>query len=331
MDKYTRAKHAVLAGADIVVELPTVFSTSNAELFAKGAIHLLSSIPAVVSLCFGAENANKQAFVSAANALNNEPKEISFKIKEELTRGASYAKARTIAWQEFLPKEILTSPNNILAIEYAKAILSADVNIDLLPIKRIGNGYKDERLDNEFASATAIRAAIVDNKPLENTLPDFVVCDLPNALEKRLDCLEKYAIFSKTATEIATTCDCTEGLENALKKAAETPYPLEQSLTSARYTSSRIRRIALQNLLGIREEFIRNCLTSPLYLRILAAKKEGKALLCELSKSTFPVLVRAHDEDKLRNTAKTCFEKDLFAEKLYGLLYPIKKKQDIFI
>ena len=76
MDKYTRAKHAVMAGADIVIELPTVFATSNAELFAKGAVKLLSSIPNVSNLCFGAENADKNAFLSTAQLLQNEPEEI---------------------------------------------------------------------------------------------------------------------------------------------------------------------------------------------------------------------------------------------------------------
>ena len=83
-DKFTRAKHAILGGADIVLELPTVFATSNAELFAKGAIHILSSIPAVSSLCFGCENADKEPLLNAARLLNDEPKEISQKIKNAL-------------------------------------------------------------------------------------------------------------------------------------------------------------------------------------------------------------------------------------------------------
>ncbi len=331
MDKYTRARHAVLAGADIVIELPTPFATSNAELFAKGAIHLLSSIPAVTTLCFGAENADKQALLSAANALNSEPTEISLKIKEEMAKGVSYARAHSIAWQGVIPEELLTNPNNILALEYAKAILLKKAVVNLLPIERIGGGYKEKKLRPDFASATAIRATIADGKSPQNALPNFVIADLPNALETRLDTLEKYAIFKKTPQEIAKTCDCTEGLENALKKAADLSSPLEETLTSARYTSARIRRIALQNLLDITEEMIRNCLTSPLYLRVLAAKKDCKALLGALSQSTFPLLARAHDEDKLQGSAKFCFQKDLFAEKIYRLLYSAKRKTEIFI
>ena len=91
MDKYTRAKHAVLAGADVVIELPTIFATSNAELFAKGAISILSTIPNVDTLCFGAENANKTAFYLAARYLNDEPEEVSQKIKETAATGVSSA------------------------------------------------------------------------------------------------------------------------------------------------------------------------------------------------------------------------------------------------
>ena len=98
LDKYTRAKHAIMAGADVVIELPTPFATANAELFAKGATALLSAIPAVDTLCFGAENADKLAFISAARYLNEEPKEVSDKIKTAVANGVSYAKARAQAW-----------------------------------------------------------------------------------------------------------------------------------------------------------------------------------------------------------------------------------------
>ena len=122
-DKFTRAKHAVLGGADIVLELPTLFATSNAELFAKGAISILSKIPSATTLCFGAETAYKPAFLSAAQLLKEEPKEVSQKLKELISSGVSYAKARAESWAEFLPQDLLHSPNNILGLEYTKAII----------------------------------------------------------------------------------------------------------------------------------------------------------------------------------------------------------------
>ena len=331
LDKYTRAKHAILAGADIVIELPTPFSTSNAELFAKGAISLLSSIPSVETLCFGAENANKIAFLSAARYLNNEPAEVSLKLKEIVKKGESYAKARAQAWAGFIPLELLCSPNNILGLEYTKAILAKGSSIQILPIERIGSAYNDKKLNEEYSSASAIREAIKKNEGYEMSVPPFVFPDLPNRLENRLDFLEKYAILTRPTEDIAKICDCSEGLENAFKKAAESIASLVETLTSARYTSSRIRRIALQNLLTIEEVFIRECLQAPLYLRVRAAKKGSTELLSELANSPYPIIARAHDENALSGIAKQCYEKDIFAEKIYNLLYDASKQHNLFL
>ena len=332
MDKYTRARHAVLAGADAVIELPTVFATSNAELFAKGAIHILSSIPTVQSICFGAENADKTAFLLSARYLNNEPKEVSDRLKAEIQKGASYAKARAQAWAGFLPLDLLCSPNNILGLEYTKAILSSGADIEILPIKRKGGAYSDSILQENYSSASAIRTAIANGQTLNDNLPDFVLGDIPTSLKSGLDALEKYALLSTSKEEIARVCDCTEGLENAFKRAALEKQPLEKTLTSARYTSSRIRRIALQNLLKINENTIREALLNPLYLNVLAIKKARKDLLSALGESTFPLLLRAHDEEMLTGVAVRTLETDKFADQTYGLLYGANKQEkNVFI
>ncbi len=331
LEKHVRAKHAVLAGADVVVELPTPFATSNAELFAKGAISILRTIPAVNLLCFGAENANKPDFFSCANALNDEPIEVSKKIKALTADGYGYARARAEAWTGILTDGMLSSPNNILGIEYARAILSQNANIDILPIIRLGNDYNDDRLTGVLSSATAIRTAIEQGSSYQNALPDFVEKDLSQSLPNGLDLLEKYALLSTPTEEIARVCDCVEGLENAFKKAALLPAHLEETLTSPRYTSARIRRIALQNLLKIDEILIRKCLNAPLYLRILAIKKQNKELLSLLSESPLPLLIRGRDGARLEGIAKECYEKDLFAEKVYSLLSNATIPKDIFV
>ncbi len=329
-EKRIRAKHAVLAGADIVLELPAVFATSNAELFAKGAVHILSSIPAVTTLCFGVERASEEELLQAATLLNDEPTEISDKLKELTASGISYAKARAEAWSTKVPPRLLLSPNTILALEYTKAILEKKADIRILPIERVGGSYKDETLYEDYSSASAIRAGLAQGN-VGNNLPDFVKNDLPKQLENKLDALEKYAILQNSTEEIAAVCDCTEGLENALKKAATKTETLSNTLTSARYTSSRIRRIALQNLLGIRESLLHECLHFPLYLRVLAIKKEKSDLLSLLSESVFPLLARPRDEVKLQGVALDAYARDVFAEKLYTLLYESPEKQDIFI
>ena len=248
-EKHLRAKHAILAGADAVIELPTPFATSNAELFAKGAIHILSAIPTVKTLCFGAEKADKSGFLLGAKYLNDEPQEVSEKIKAGVAAGESYAKARAQAFAGFVPFDLLSSPNNILSLEYTRAILAKGAAMEILPLQRIGGNYNDATLHSNFSSGTAIRKAIRNGGSVSENLPDFVLADIINTRIEGLDALVKYALLSRSLTEIASVCDCTEGLENALKRAAEENAPIE-SLVSARYTASRLRRISLQNLLN---------------------------------------------------------------------------------
>ena len=162
-------------------------------------------------------------------------------------------------------------------------------------------------------------------------LPAFVYNDLPKTAENNLNLLEKYAVLSKNEDDIKRVCDCTEGLENAFKKVAQNGGDFVEELTSLRYTSSRIKRIALQNLLGIDETLIRQALDAPLYLKVLAVNKDKKELLSALSESDFPLLLRAHDDNQLSPIAKKVYEKDLFAEKIYSLLYPSATKSTPFI
>ncbi len=322
LEKSVRAKHAILAGADAVIELPALFSTSNAELFAKGAIHLLAAIPSVTYLCFGAENATKEDFLATAKLLNDEPQEVSQKIKALSKSGVSYAKTRAQAYAPFSQTDLLTKPNNLLGLEYTRAILSANASIEILPIPRIGSGYSETQTQENYSSATALRAALEkgEKTALLSNLPDFVYDDFLCAKKIDLSPLEKYALLAKTKEEIAAVCDCTEGLENAFKKAVERNVPsIEQELTNARYTTSRIRRIALQNLLNISEKLIRNALSSPLYLRLLAADKKNENLLSELGKATFPLIVKNADGKKLTEIAKDVFLKEAFADKIYAI------------
>ncbi len=323
MEKHVRAQHAVTAGADVVLELPTPFATATAELFAKGAIHLLSSIPAIQTLCFGAETAQKTTFLLAAKYLNDEPAEVSAQIKQSVQSGQSYAKARAQAFAGFIPFDLLTSPNNILGVEYTKAILAKGANIDILPIQRMGADYTDKTARANFSSASAIREQLANAEVLQSNLPPYVLKDLPLTAENNLELLEKHAILSRSLEDIARVCDCTEGLENAFKNAALSPASFTQTLTSARYTASRIRRIALQNLLHIDKKLIFDSLNNPLYLRVLACKKERNDVLSALSESKLPLLIRAHDEDTLSNEAKACYLADVYAEEIYQLLYPL--------
>lgn len=328
-DKYTRAKHAILAGADAVIELPVHFATSTAEIFASGAIKMLNSIPSFTHLCFGAETENAQDFLSYAKILNEEPETASSQIKALTASGMSFAKARAKAYSEYIPDSFLTKPNNILGVEYTRALLKINSKVEIIPIQRQGAGYLDKELSENFSSATAIRAAIKEKRltGIEDNLPDFVANDLSKACLISLDTLEKYAILATPKAELAATLDCEEGLENSFKSVSEkNQQPLTCALTNARYTASRIRRIALQNLLKIRKEDIRSALEKDLFLSLLAIKNKNDILLSELGKSTYPLLVKNGDYKKLTSTAKKIFQGQTFADNVYSLIANVPKE-----
>ena len=333
MGKYARARHAVLAGADAVIELPVVFSTSSAEFFAQGAVKLSAAIPEVEALCFGAENGNEKDFFRAAEMLEREPAKVSDDIRRRMKEGESYIKARAGAWAETtglepadsrertFPLSLLTAPNNILGVEYARAIRSRQKTIRLFPIRRIGSGYSDETLRADYPSATALRAALGRGEKLSDGVPEYVRGDLPLTLENDLEALEKLALLQRSAEDIKSVLDCSEGLENALKRAAEENVKdIARALTSKRYTTSRLRRVLLQNLFGISEAFIRECFASPLYLRLLAVRKGREDVLSALGRSAYPLLSRSGDEQRLEGTARACAEKERFADEVFRIV-----------
>ena len=143
-DKHVRARHAVECGADGVIELPAAFAVTPAEIFAKGAIKIISSIPEVSSIVFGCETADKKLFLDAATALVNENSQFKDALKAGLDGGNSYIKSYCNAFESLgFDREFLNRPNNILGLEYVKAILSANAKLDFFPVKRAGEGYSD--------------------------------------------------------------------------------------------------------------------------------------------------------------------------------------------
>ncbi len=320
-EKRLRAKHAVLGGADSVLELPTPFATANAELFAKGGVKILTALKGLTHIAFGVESATEEELWTAARLMNDEPAEVSVKIKELSAQGLSYAKARAEAWKEKLPNGLLSTPNNILAVEYARALLSIGANVRLLPVLRVGSGYLEEKLNGEFSSATAIRNALKQGNGAKNALPDFIDGNSFFDCESSLNTVKNYAVLNKPAPLIAQTADCTEGLENGLKKAVLAGvHDVAGALPSARYTRSRISRILLQNALNITKANVDEYLRNPLYLRLLCAKKEAREVLSALGNADFPLIARGRDAARLDGAAKKCYETDIFAERLYSLL-----------
>lgn len=328
-DKYTRAKHAVCAGADAVLELPTVFAVSPAELFAKGAVKMLAALPAFDVLAFGSENDDRAMFEAGARETEAESAEQKAALRESLRAGASLTRARTEALERTGRADLadfLREPNNILGTEYKKALNCFRSRTDILPIRRTGAAHTDTEPGGTFSSAAAIRAAVRGGRAheIEGSVPPFVFGDLQNFTDDSL--YKKFAHFSALtagAEVLANIVDCTEGLENRIKACAKETGDFDSLIAAAttkRYISSRIRRILAAAVLGISENLVRTALQAPLYLKLLALRESrAEELLRELSRGDFPLLARRSDALALSGTAKESYAKDLLADDVYRL------------
>ena len=344
LDKYARAGHAILAGADAVIELPTVFALSPAELFAHGAVRLLNAIPGFDTLAFGCEEPDRERFLAAAKTTSEESRGFRRALRLRLKAGISLTRARTEALVETGAGDtaaLLQSPNNILGVEYQKALFSCGSLAQILPVKRTGANYSDEELYKNFSSATAIRAAVAEGKEraVRKNVPDFVADDLfssatDGAVFKKLTV---YAALTQSAEQLRRVLDCSEGLENRIKALAKDNPDYDiliNKATTKRYISSRIRRILAAATLGISAELVRKALRAPLYLKVLAVKNDrADDVLGALGRAAFPAIARKGDLSALSGTAKEVYENDLLAADIYGLVSgkPANRTQTLFI
>jgi len=303
IDKWSKADMALLNGIDLVIELPTVYSISSAENFAYGAIKILNSLKIVDTLSFGSEFCNLDVLEKIADVLTNEPSEFKTLLGHELSKGVSFPKARENALLMYLNDirkyaNILSSPNNILAIEYLKALKKTKSKMKPLAIKRINVGYNDLETKNNFASATAIRKKIIDNTPagISKLMPSSSYKILYNTIKKGhyvkdITAFEKEILYSLRrmyTDEIAELPDVVEGLENSIQDAADSCNTLAEFMNivkSKRYTSTRIQRILLYALLGITKEDMKTSYKINPYVRILGMNNKGKELLSLISRS----------------------------------------------
>lgn len=326
MNKFKRAKHAIYSGADLVIELPTVFATANAETFAKGACKILNDLGVIDTLCFGVESGDKDAYLSLAKELNNESKEYKRALKDALDKGVSLAKAKFEAvktlGKEF-DESLVNSPNNILGIEYTKALLSLKSNIQICPMIREGD-HNDATFKKGVTSATSIRSVIKSGKTakLKKSMPPYVYKDL-NEYPYKADEIMMTALLTADPQDLAKISDCTEGLENRIKALCKDNKKIDtlvEMVATKRYTSARIRRIITANLLKINTDFVKECLKDNLYAKVLAVCEDSKDIISHLTKnSAIPLLTRKSDTIDLKGTAKNCFEKDVLASQLYAL------------
>ena len=302
IDKWSKADMALSNGIDLVIELPTVYSISSAENFAYGAIKILNSLKVVDTLSFGSEFCDLDALQKIADILLEEPAEFKTLLEHELSKGISFPKARENALLMYLNDirkyaNILSSPNNILAIEYLKALKRTKSKIKPMAIKRINVGYNDLGTKNNFASATAIRKKIIDNTPagISKLMPAKSYKILYNSIQKGhyvkdITAFEKqilYVLRKMSVEEISCLPDVSEGLEHSIKNAADSCNTIDEFMNivkTKRYTATRIQRILLYALLGITKDDMKNSQKVQPYIRVLGMNEKGKELISKLSR-----------------------------------------------
>ena len=278
IDKSVRAKAAVCCGADLVLELPVTYALSSAEGFAAGGVRTLSSF--CDYLCFGAEDADADTLMQTASVLLSDA--FPPVLRRHLEEGKSFPAARQAALEEIgLCAKLLEKPNNILAVEYCKAILSQGCSMKPLPIHREGD-YHDELPDNDNPSATAVRKLMLDSQDWQSCVTEAAWFDFKHAALHTVDAGQR-AILGKLRTmtdeEFEALPYGSEGLWRKFMHACRSEATLEGIIAatkSKRYTRTRIDRMIMCAFLGIRLED----LLSPVpYTRVLAFNDRGRSVL----------------------------------------------------
>lgn len=308
-DKWTRAQDAIENGADLVLELPVVYSAQSAQRFAAGAVRLLDKLGIVDYLSFGSECGDIDALSCVASVVNTP--EFKSLLDEKLKTGISYPAARTEVMKEFYPQideNLINSPNNILALEYISALRDVNSKIEPKTIKR----------NLDFASASAIR----DKMDKGESVDAFIPTKARKTYDRKAyDNLTLYHFRKESSKALQKVCDMAEGLENKFKKASQTVTSCDEladAVKSKRYTRTRIDRICVNSLLGIEDSHTE---LQPQYARVLAFDKQGQALLAEMKKvSKIPIITKVADAKPDTIDYKIMLEKDLLATDIYSIL-----------
>lgn len=343
-NKWIRAEMAVREGIDLVLELPVVYACNSAEYFAYGGISLLHKLGIVDFFCFGSENGNLNILQEIANILLIEPKEYKSLLRSHLSKGLSFPKARELAICQYLnlntSETPLVSPNNILGIEYLKALSQFDSTIKPFTIKRLQAEYHSESLEGTICSATAIRKHLsLCNHSIAN-LQDFIprasFAMLTQSLHKNLapvylssfDAIVLYHLRSLSLNDIKDIPDVKEGLENKIKEAAiysKNLSELLQKVKSKRYTLTRLQRIIIHSLLNIYKKDMPSIRydQGPSYARILGFSQKGTELIRSMkTKASIPVITNINKTEIKDNSILKMLHYDICATNIYSLGYP---------
>lgn len=315
VDKFTRANWAIQAGADLVIELPTVYSLSTAKNFAAGALKTLSMF-GEYTLSFGTEQDELDDLSMAAEFMASESNDVSTLLKGYLSEGYSVAKSRTLALDKIRPdiSNMLQSPNNILAVEYMKAGALYDNKVQFHAVERKPDDNK------KYLSSTKIRNLIASNQDVSAFVPPFVNLDNVINLAK-YNTISTYAMKSMTATQLKEIANISEGMENRIYQSSFNTYDEFLLLTSKRYTRSTIKRIAASATVGIKKSHIALANEQKPYCTVLAFRPSKKKALFSLLSQADGYFFFKHSDCTDDCPVKPLIELDNMSAKIQKLCY----------
>ncbi len=287
-DKWQRAKTAVQNGADLVIELPAYYALQSAQNFAFGAVELLNKSGAVDFLSFGSETGDVEPLCHIANILNNPPDVFTNTLKEQMDTGIGYPAACQAALREAGVEDRL-NPNDILAVNYIKALLQLKSGIKPVAVPRT-NSYHSSLASGDVASATAVRNMLKSGQDISPFVPQ-IPTDIYD--EKRVESLILGFFRLVSANALSDVAGMEGGLAERMKSCAKTASSLNEFVSSCvtkRYTAHRIRRVMMCSVLGIKKGFECD------YIRVLASNKNGFDIISQIKqKSTLNVITKMAD------------------------------------
>ena len=345
-DKWKRAEMAIRGGVDLIIELPTVFAVRSAQYFAAGGIRLLHSLGIVSHVCFGAEHADLKLLNKIATAANDV--NIMNQMHINLQLGNTYASAlgQSLEKQYNIAGNIISSSNNILAVEYLRAIKKFSPILQPIAVTRQQSKYNDTTITSSFASATAIRQAIIDHM----TITDEIKMSVPGTTSEILyDLLSQkrgpvtLSNFSSiilaqlritSSKQLEKLPSVSEGLHYKIRDSSLLAANIEHLLAllkSKRYTYTRLQRILIHALLGTTQDQLASFdKKGPLYARILAFNQNGRLLLKKMNqtnaiplitKTTHYLSSKQRDTDTL-TPLQQMLSADTLASDIYSLGIP---------
>lgn len=332
VSKWARTKMALSAGVDIVFELPYRFATQKAEVFAEGAVSILSAA-GCGSLCFGSESGDLNAFEETIKFLEQNDQEFQKNIRQYIQKGFSYPKSISSSFQMLSPAGNfidISSPNNILGLHYMQGIIRQGSSMEPITISRKSADYHDQHFSsNTIASATSIRNALfgasgqIDS--IKNVVPPSTFDQLINYQQIYGDLhswenywhLLKYKLVQSSPSELMEFYEVEEGLEHRLSAAAaaaESFQEFMESIKTKRYTWTRLQRVCLHILTNTRKAEMKKEKKTANYLRLLGATEKGREYLrTEKKNFALPVV------SKLSAFGDEEINLDIKAAKIYAL------------